>query len=426
MLDIVNNTLVAKTAEGCFEINETEAHRALTIHFLELMEDNTPEHLRDNYKEAMRLFDIGSRVYKSNTITATQTREDLLPLVDCLVRDKSDRHLAYVIMRYITREYSYKIRTLHDKEALYDFFYILRDPIYTLVVKDKVEYELFYRVVYAFYKEIGKVEEHAKEYRTNAREDFRYLESDILAFEKAIKNGSELPYIDVKRKYQPLPHAVIQMPYEVVLWGRELKSKGFISEEDYKELDTYKRLFDSAYSRTSSGLCEETLNNEYELGYKKNENGIKDAYKNAKKLGCYNICYYIAQRIGSDFMRADIAKLSGIEKVYDNHISRKRLIKGIIKRLLIALAIYVGYSVIKWIYDFIDMPLIFWFIFFPCFAIFSPEHTDEGAVMFTHSPYRRARYYQAQRQEKLLRDLNDKLDRYNSSMYSTKNGYRHF
>ena len=63
MLDIINGKVVTNTGEGTFEISAIDAHRALTIHLLELMEDNTPEHKRENFEEAQRLYGIGKKIY---------------------------------------------------------------------------------------------------------------------------------------------------------------------------------------------------------------------------------------------------------------------------------------------------------------------------------------------------------------------------
>lgn len=427
MLDILNGKIVAKTEEGCFEITAIDAHRAITVHLLELMEDNSPEHIRENYVKAWKLYSIGKLIYKDPTISERRVREDLLPLMDCLVQDIAERHLAYIVMRYITREYSYRIREKHEINSLYDFFYALRDPVYTTVLKNKPEFELFYRLDTAFYDELGEPNTPLIDLQCRpAKDDYKYIRNDNLAFNKAVKNNEPLPIIDSKREYEKVIPDIIRLPDTIAEWAVDLRMHDLISKDDYAEIKKYRSLEDSAYSSVADDSIH-CVDDTYKYRYRQREN-LEQVYNDAKQAGCYNICYYIALRIGSDILRKHIAKLSGVKtKIYSDHNSIRRFIISLCKTSLIVLALFIGYKILKAIYDFVALPIFFWPFVILLGGLFStPESRETEALFSTTSPYKQARLEQAHRQEKQLKELNDNLRRYNSNLNASNNGYRRF
>lgn len=425
MLDIINGKVVTNNGEGTFEISAIDAHRALTIHLLELMEDNTPEHKRENFKEAQRLYDIGKKIYKDKTLTYEIVSQDLLPLVDCLIRDTAEPHLAFIIMTYITREYTYRIKELHEEDSLFEFFYILRDPVYTTVLKDKPDFELFYRIQYGFY---AATQEYYEE--THSLEEIRdkeYIQRDTDAFIKAVNNGTELPNTEENRVYGKMVQGIIHLPYVVAKWGLKFKDNEITYKEDYKVLKEYIQLHKTVYVPTA-GSDRTSVDGQYNLHYKKDK-AVRDAYTTAKYNGSYNICYYIALMIGSDAMRKNIARLSGVKtKIYDDHNSLRRMAITVAKTALLIIALFIGYKVLKAIYDFIYMPIVFWVLVVGALSgIFStPESRASAAYMSTLSPYKRTMIESSMRQEKQLKELNENLQKYNAALSQNKNGYRHF
>lgn len=425
MLDIINGKIVTRTGEGTFEIDAKNAHRAITVHLLELMEDNTPEHTRENYIEAQKLYKIGAMVFKDAHITYDIVCEDLMPLMDCLIQDKAEGHLAYMVMRYVTREYVYRIKQKHELDALYDFFYLLRDPVYTTILREKPYFELFYRIENAFFDEskAERVENHCME----TIYDYEYITKNQKLFDEAIRNNKPLPETDLSREYGKMVQGIVNMPYIVACWGAQLTNDGYISKDEYAPLRMYVDLYKKTYNPTA-GSQKANVDQDYEFVYCKDKE-LSQTYSLASIKGCYNLCYYIALRIGSDSMRRATARNSGVRtKLYNDHNSIRRFTKSAVKAILVILAIYVGYRILKGIYDAINMPFAFWFIAIPCIsAAFSTPESRAAAVEWSiRSPYRRARYEQAKEQNRQLKELNENIKKYNAKLDELNNGYRKF
>lgn len=441
MLDIINGTIVAKTEEGCFEMGTVEAHRAITTHYLELMEDNNPDNIRDNYLAAEKLYEIGGYLYKSDKISEAQTREDLMPLIDCIVLDTSERHLAALVMRYVTREYTYKIKTRHEVGSFYDFFYALRDPIFTLNLKEDRNTEMYHRVAHAFlsesesYNDVSwrsdfKDADRKHEILWEAtRKDLNFIKEDELRFKQAVHNNTPLPTTK-PRDYAAVTSLLIVMPYVVFTWAANLSKEGKIAPEKLNEVKGFTVFCINARHNEAQEYDVHGSKLEYSL-FKDKHRPMRQAFDEAKAKGYYGACYYIAQRIGSDRLRKQAAKAAGVTTKIPNYgMSLKRAIFRIIKLALIIGALYIGYTVLKAIYDFINMPFIFWWLVFAGIGGIGeglhPETTESAFLLTTTSPYRRARYYQGKRIEEQLKEQNNLLREYNRSLSRTGTGYNYF
>ena len=441
MLDIINGKIVAKTEEGCFEMGTVETHRAITTHYLELMEDNNPDNIRANYLAAEKLYEIGGYIYKSEKITEAQTREDLMPLIDCIVKDTSERHLAALVMRYVTREYTYKIKTRYEVGSFYDFFYALRDPIFTLNLKEDRNTEMYHRVAHAFltetntYKDISTYSEETDYNRKHefiwkeTRNDIEFIKDDENRFKKAVHSNTPIPTTK-PRDYAAVTSLLIVLPYIVYTWGQDLCTKRIFETADMKPLYSFGLLCKNARHNEFYEYDVHGSSFEYSL-FQDKHRPMRQAFDMAKKEGFYGACYYIAQRIGSDRLRKQAAKAAGVTTKIPNYgNSLKRAIIRIIKLSLIIGALYIGYSILKAIYDFIDMPIVFWWLFLACIGGIGeglhPETTESAFLLTTTSPYRRARYYQGKRIEQQLKDQNNLLREYNRSLSRTQTGYNYF
>ncbi len=424
MLDIINGKVVAKTDEGIFEIGEADAHRAITVHFLELMEDESEDNLDENYHEAIKLYNIGKQIYKSPQITAEKAREDLMPLIDCLIRDTADRRIAYRVMRYVTREYAYRIRELHEASSLLDFFYALRDPIYTTVLRVDPTFELFYRIEAAFHAEIGDTDNYIKENYCKAIKDLEYIIEDQRIFEKAIVEDNDYSFSDGEREYDGVIPGIILMPNTVALWGLELKKNSYITSEEYEPLQIYKDMVKAIYTKGR-----DSFDVDYEYSHYQGSS-LQEVNKAASENGSFNICYYIASRIGSDTMRKRIAKASGINTlIHDYGNSSRRAGNVVLKLGGYAVVIFILYRILRKIYFFFQpLSIIFWILAVVVLMglLSTPESRESQAMFSVQSPYRRARLEQAKRQERLLTEINENLRKYNKGLSRAKSGFNYF
>lgn len=408
MLDIIDGKLVTVTAEGAFETTPVDAHRQITDLFLQYMQDDNENNVRDNFKNALKLYDIGGKIYKNNGITEQETIDCLVPLMQEIVYDRAERHLSALVMKYVTREFRYKITEKYEVESLMSFFYFTRDNMVYLSLTPTKDQELYYRLVDAFYSE--------DDYHTLTRnvkdfifEDVKYVNDDYRAYKKAVLNNTELPIYQPKDYFYVTP-TLILIPYTVAKWVDYDKYKDRWDAEDKRNITSMKKIFrliyqSYGYNWLNKGYPSKAFDDAIHF-LNRDDSELKEAYDMAVFAKDYSTQYLIAQATASDSMRRKIAKAIGYKgKLVGGGRSFIRGTKKVLKAAGITLAIYIGYSIIKGLYDFIDLPFIFWFLMiFGVLAGLGGKSTLRTMAVFDHRAYRYVRMQQAEETIKAIKE----------------------
>ena len=370
MLKIVNNMIVSSTPEGMFELSNSEAHSFITKDMLEILSDKDAGHLRDNANNIYTMYKIGERLYKSDDITEKQTNDDLMPLIRKLVDFEGDGRLAMMVMQYIIREYHYKITKKHEIESLYNFYYAMRDPVFTMNLKPDLNTDLYHRFAFTFFNET----ENLKELYQNVWRDYEIynqLFDDYQLFWKAVWNNTPIPEYKPFTTWCSMNAEIVIVPMEITLWACTLQREGYLSDED------------AAPFRNDLELCKMVKGQPHEYDddilvdgayrrFKKKRSPLRMGYEKALKCGFYAAAYFVAQSIASDRLKLKIAKNLGVDKIQNYHISRKRLIKRLIKLVIIGILAFIAYKIILGIRSFFG-DAICGFLIFVFVGIFTPS-----------------------------------------------------
>ena len=366
MLEMIDGMIVANTAEGRFELTISEAHRAITEDFLIMMDndhrEDDPDKFTQNVQYAIRLYSIGKQIYNSEELTEEITNDDLMPLLHKISEDKCSPHISYLVMRYVVREYYYKITYRAEVTSLYNFYYAMRDPIFKTILKKTTNTETYHRLALAFFAETQSFDNLKKYAYYDFQKYDKLLDMSKVIYDRA-KEGKRLPELPAMEWCSMNPELVI-IPYEITCWASWLQAENYLSKEDaepfLKDMNICKTLFEVGKQHTFDDKLAVDVTYKH---FKQTDSPIREAYSAAKKEGFYAAAYYVAQAIASDQLKFKIAKELGVKSIYNYHVSEKRAIKKIIMLLIFAVVGFVGYKILLGIKSFFG-DAIFWFLVF--------------------------------------------------------------
>jgi hypothetical protein len=343
MLEIRDKKIVANTNEGIFYLGGFDAHYSLIQEFHNLLNTTDEDNLRENYIYARTLCENAALFYTHPDITEQVTNDSLVPLMKEIFKDKANIMLSSLILGYCIEEYWFKITKKHEIDSLRNFYFLMRDPFFTVVFKSfKYQLANYKLMVYRF---LQKTHTSSSLYHVSFACDLHsnatYSEANTLIgkINEYLKNDTDKDFgIVTLETIDPYTIELIFIPYVIAKEGIKISK----SVDNFPEEDIY--LYNATIDIFNMLTQKRTLKEE-----KKSLRSGSDVYiasSLANDMEFYGAVYYIAERVHDDKSRKIIAKNLGYKHVFSYMYKAKKRAKF----LFVLLAFTIAFILLRKMY----------------------------------------------------------------------------